>query len=245
KYNSNILITKGESGMTLHEKNKEPYNIPTVAKEVYDVVGAGDVVISALALAYSSCFDLQKSSIISNVAASIAVGKIGTSPVFQNELLNELVEESGKIKSWEELRNIVKELKFQNKKVVFTNGCFDILHTGHTRLLQFAKKQGDVLILGLNTDESITKLKGPTRPVNSQDKRAEVLANLDSINYITLFGEDTPLDLLETIRPQIIVKGGDWKSENVVGNHIAEVRIFPTIKGESTTSKIEKMKNNC
>lgn len=240
-YDANILITKSEKGMTLHEKNKESFNIPTQAKEVYDVTGAGDTVISTITLAYSCCADLKTSALLSNIAAGISVGKIGTSPVLKEELINELFRDESKIKSLEELKLLVDDLKLKNKKIVFTNGCFDILHTGHTRLLSFAKKQGDILILGLNSDDSVKRLKGETRPINAQEKRAEVISNFPQINFITIFEQDTPLELIEALRPDIIVKGGDWKPENVVGNHIAEIRIFNTIEGESTTNIIKKV----
>ncbi|MBI5066073.1 D-glycero-beta-D-manno-heptose-7-phosphate kinase [Candidatus Woesearchaeota archaeon] len=240
-YSSNILITKSEKGMTLHEKNKEAFNIPTQAKEVYDVTGAGDTVISTLTLAYSCCADLKTSALLSNIAAGISVGKIGTSPVLKEELINELFRDESKIKSLEELKLLINDLKLKNKKIVFTNGCFDILHTGHTRLLNFAKKQGDILILGLNSDDSVKRLKGESRPINVQEKRAEILSNFPQINYITIFEQDTPLELVESLRPDIIVKGGDWKPENVVGNHVAEIRIFNTIEGESTTNIIKKV----
>ncbi len=240
-YDANILITKSEKGMALHEKNKESFNIPTQAKEVYDVTGAGDTVISTITLAYSCCNDLKTSALISNIAAGISVGKIGTSTVLKEELINELFRDESKIKSLEELQLLVNDLKLKNKRIVFTNGCFDILHTGHTRLLSFAKKQGDVLILGLNSDDSVKRLKGETRPINTQEKRAEVISNFPQINFITIFEQDTPLELIESLRPDIIVKGGDWKPENVVGNHIAEIRIFNTIEGESTTNIIKKV----
>ncbi len=243
-YNSNILITKGEQGMSLYELGKEELNIPTQAKEVCDVTGAGDVVIAALALSYTCCKDLEKSARISNIAAGISVGKIGTAQVLQQELLEEVRQDSNKIKTLDELKSIIHDLKLKNKKIVFTNGCFDILHTGHTRLFSFAKKQGDILILGLNSDDSVKRLKGSERPINSQEKRAEVLANFSQIDYITLFEEDTPLNLVENLRPDIIVKGGDYKPENVVGNNIAEVRIFNTVEGESTTNALEKMKSD-
>lgn len=244
KYNANILITKGEQGMSLYELNKEPVNIPAKKRKFYDVTGAGDVVIATLALGYSVCKDLLKAAKISNTAAAISVSKIGSKPVLQQELLNELKLVNSKIKTLEELKIIINNLRIKNKKIVFTNGCFDILHTGHTRLLSFAKKQGDVLILGLNTDNSVKRLKGINRPVNSQEERAEVLSNIDSIDYIVFFDEDTPLNLVEELRPDIIVKGGDWKVENVVGNHIAEVRIFNTVEGKSTTNIIKKIKEN-
>lgn len=147
-----------------------------------------------------------------------------------------------KILTWNELKKVIDGLKAKGKRIVFTNGCFDIIHVGHVRYLKEAKKLGDVLIIGLNSDKSVSKIK-PGRPVNSQDQRAEVLSSLGMVDYVTMFDEDTPYELIKMLRPDILVKGGDWKKEDIVGSDIAkETHSLPYIKGISTTEIIEKIK---
>ncbi len=148
----------------------------------------------------------------------------------------------GKILNWNELKKALDDLKAKGKRIVFTNGCFDIIHLGHVRYLKEAKKLGDVLIIGLNSDKSVSKIK-TGRPVNSQDHRAEVLSSLGMVDYVTMFDEDTPYELIKMLRPDILVKGGDWKKEDIVGSDIAkETHSLPYIKGISTTEIIEKIK---
>ena len=152
-----------------------------------------------------------------------------------------------KIYSREKLKNKIDGLRDKGKKIVFTNGCFDILHVGHTRYLREAKKQGDILVLGLNSDESVRSLKGEKRPLMPENERADVVASLESVDYVTIFHESTPLELIEYLKPDVLVKGGDWKEKDVVGRESAEawggrVVIIPEIKGSSTTNIIEKVK---
>ncbi len=148
----------------------------------------------------------------------------------------------GKILNWDELKKVVDDAKASGKKVVFTNGCFDILHVGHVRYLKDAKALGDVLVIGLNSDKSVSIIK-PKRPINPQNHRAEILASLEMVDYITLFDEDTPYELIKLLQPDILVKGGDWKKEDIVGSDIAgETRSLPYIRGISTTEIIEKIK---
>lgn len=148
----------------------------------------------------------------------------------------------GKILSWNELKRAVDAAKAKGRKIVFTNGCFDILHIGHIRYLRDAKALGDVLVIGLNSDKSVSIIK-PGRPVNPQDRRAEILAALEMVDYISIFGEDTPYELIKAVQPDILVKGGDWKKEDIVGSDIAkETRSLPYVKGVSTTEIIEKIK---
>ncbi|HBR21534.1 MAG TPA: D-glycero-beta-D-manno-heptose 1-phosphate adenylyltransferase [Nitrospiraceae bacterium] len=147
-----------------------------------------------------------------------------------------------KILSWNELKKAVVGAKAAGKKVVFTNGCFDMLHIGHIRYLRDAKALGDVLVIGLNSDKSVSKIK-PGRPVNPQDHRAEILSSLEMVDYVTLFDEETPYELIKLLKPDIIVKGGDWRKEDIVGSDIAkETRSLPYVKGISTTKLIEKIK---
>ena len=152
----------------------------------------------------------------------------------------------GKILERGSLKTEVDRLKSEGKKIVFTNGCFDILHVGHVRYLKEARKLGDVLVLGLNSDSSVRSIKGENRPVVPEEERAEVIAELDCVDYVTLFGEDTPLALIECLRPDILVKGGDWAEENVVGRESVRrwggrVAIIPQVEGKSTTNIIEKV----
>ena len=152
-----------------------------------------------------------------------------------------------KLKTWEEIAGIIKDLKNQNKKIVFTNGCFDILHSGHVQYLAEAKELGDILILGLNSDSSVKRLKGETRPINNESERVVVLSALCSISYIVIFNEDTPYKLINHIKPNILVKGGDWRSKDIVGFDIVssyngEVKSLSFIEGKSTTDIINKLK---
>lgn len=189
---------------------------------------------------------------LANIAAGIEVGKIGVVPVSKDEILNELASEgnqkSGKIKTVEMLENILKEHRRRNDKVVFTNGCFDILHVGHIEYLKFARKQGDLLVVGLNTDSSIKKLKGPNRPIVSQDERAKMLAALEDVSYVVLFDELTPMSIITSLKPEILVKGEDWKDAGVVGQEFVEsyggkVVLAPLVEGISTTNIVSRIIN--
>jgi D-beta-D-heptose 7-phosphate kinase/D-beta-D-heptose 1-phosphate adenosyltransferase len=148
----------------------------------------------------------------------------------------------GKILNWNELKDVIERLKVDGKKVVFTNGCFDIIHIGHVRYLKEAKMLGDILVVGLNSDRSVSVIK-PGRPINNQDQRAEILSSLEMVDYVTIFDEETPYELIKLIQPNVIVKGGDWKKEDIVGSDIIkETRNLPYIKGMSTSEIIEKIK---
>lgn len=148
----------------------------------------------------------------------------------------------GKILDWNELRNIIDKLKSDSKKIVFTNGCFDIIHAGHVRYLREAKRLGDILVVGLNSDNSVSKIK-PSRPINPQNHRAEVLSSLEMVDYVVIFNEETPYELIKLIRPDVLVKGGDWNKEEIVGSDIAkETHSLPYIKGISTSKIIERIK---
>jgi len=243
-----VIITLSEDGIAIYED--ELTKIPTVAKEVYDVTGAGDTVIASLAFALGAKRSLHQAVYFANEAAAVVVGKIGSATVTLSEI-DTYVSELGKsssdmhIKSQAELAEIVKWLKSQNKKIVFTNGCFDILHYGHVRYLEEAKSYGDILIIGLNSDSSVRRLKGEERPINSEDDRAYILASLEAVNYVVHFSEDTPYELIKALEPDILVKGGDYKGKNVVGSDIVKiVRLVDFVDGKSTTSTIEKIKQS-
>ena len=252
QFGSHILITRGREGMSLFEKNKKPLHVPTNAREVYDVCGAGDTVIATIGIALASGNTLEESIILSNKAAGIAVGKIGNATVASKELFQKIEKENKKIKIRKEIKDVVKFLKKDGRKIVFTNGCFDILHIGHTRLFQFAKDQGDVLILGLNTDASVKRLnKGSNRPIVNEKERAEILSELHSVDYIVFFDENTPVEIISELKPDVIVKGGDYNPKDykkmpeakIVHNYGGKVKIFKTVDGKATTKIINKIKN--
>lgn len=245
-----VLITRGADGMSLFQKNGKITNISTKAREVYDVSGAGDTVISVLGMIVFAGYSIADAARLANIAAGIEVGKIGTSTVTKDEIIHYLDEGEfkarGKILSYPELRQIVSLAKNKKKKVVFTNGCFDLLHIGHIKYLQQARSYGDLLIIGLNDDNSVRKLKGPKRPLIEQDERAHLLAALDCVDYIVLFSELTPERLIKEIKPDILVKGGDYTKDKVVGRDIVEsyggrVELVPVVKGMSTSNIVKKI----
>lgn len=214
------------------------------AKDVYDVSGAGDTVLACVAQQLSSGADLKTAAQMSNLAASIAVSKKGTTVVTEAELQQALksLHWHHKLLTQNELLSQVRQARREGKKVVFTNGCFDVIHRGHIQYLQEARALGDLLILGLNSDESVQILKGPERPVNSQDDRAYVLGNLQSVDWICVFDEETPIDLIQAIRPDILVKGGDYTAEEVVGAEFAKsVKIVDYVEGYSTSNTLKKL----
>jgi len=241
------LITLSEDGIAIYDNELRVH--PTVAREVYDVTGAGDTVIASLAFALSCGYEIDKAVKFSNLSAGVVVGKIGSATATLNEIieyessLNKSTSDSH-IKSFEEITLLSQELKKRGKRVVFTNGCFDILHVGHVKYLEEAKSYGDVLILGLNSDESVSRLKGPTRPVNTEDDRAYILASLEAVDYVVKFYDDTPYELIKAIKPHILVKGGDYEGKEVVGQDIVdELRLVNFVEGKSTTKTIERIKD--
>ncbi|CAA6800241.1 MAG: ADP-heptose synthase (EC / D-glycero-beta-D-manno-heptose 7-phosphate kinase [uncultured Sulfurovum sp.] len=241
------LITLSEDGIAIFDDNLRKH--PTVAREVYDVTGAGDTVIASLGFSLSCGYDIDKAVKFANLAAGVVVGKIGSATATLNEIieyessLNKSTSDSH-IKTLDEIELLSTELKKRGKKVVFTNGCFDILHVGHVKYLEEAKSYGDVLILGLNSDESVSRLKGPTRPVNTEDDRAYILASLEAVDYVVKFYDDTPYELIKAVAPHILVKGGDYEGKEVVGQDIAdELRLVNFVEGKSTTKTIERIKD--
>lgn len=239
----NIIITLGDEGLKLLNKDGS-YLVPVVKNEVYDVTGAGDTILSFLALGYLAGIDIKNSCVLANKAGSIKVGKFGTYAI---NLLDMFTVDNNKILNRDILYDFCSLLKEYGKKVVFTNGCFDIVHSGHIHVLKEAKKQGDVLILGLNSDSSIKRLKGKSRPIFKEEERLELLSSFEFIDYIVVFDEDTPLEVIKLIRPDVLVKGADYKDKYVVGtNEIkeygGELVLVDLIEGRSTTNVIEKLK---
>lgn len=245
-----LLITRSEQGMSLFTAGSAAVHIPTVAREVFDVSGAGDTVLATLALAIACGCPMAEAAGLANVAAGIAVAKLGTSVVTPQEIIDAVAlghrDSDSKIKSLDVLAVLVAAEKRKGKRIVFTNGCFDLLHAGHVKYLQKARRLGDLLILGLNSDASVRRLKGPKRPLICQDERAHILAALDCIDYVVIFDEDTPLDLITALQPDILAKGGDYALADVVGREIVEaqggrVELVSFVDGKSTTNIIERV----
>jgi len=242
------LITLSEQGVAIYDDKLRTH--PTVAREVFDVTGAGDTVLASLGFALACAYEIDDSVEFANLAAGVVVGKIGSATATLNEIieyessLNKSTSDEH-IKTLSEIAILSKELKARGKNIIFTNGCFDILHAGHVRYLETAKSYGDVLILGLNSDRSVTTLKGEGRPINIQMDRAYILAALEAVDYVVVFDEDTPYDLIKAIKPHVLVKGGDYKGKEVVGQDIAdELKLVQFVDGKSTTKTIEKIQKS-
>ncbi|MDG2944105.1 bifunctional D-glycero-beta-D-manno-heptose-7-phosphate kinase/D-glycero-beta-D-manno-heptose 1-phosphate adenylyltransferase HldE [Bisgaard Taxon 10/6] len=244
-----LLVTRSEKGMTLLRPNQPAFHLPTEAKEVYDVTGAGDTVISVLATALADGRSFEEACYLANVAAGIVVGKLGTSTVSTVELENAIHGRTATgfgIMSEAELKSAVKLAKDRGEKVVMTNGCFDILHPGHVSYLENARKLGDRLIVAVNTDASVKRLKGETRPINDLASRMAVLAGLSSVDWLVAFDEDTPQRLIAEILPDLLVKGGDYKPEEIAGSkevwaNGGDVLVLNFENGCSTSNVIKKI----
>ena len=242
------LITLSEDGIATYDDKVKVF--PTVAKEVFDVTGAGDTVIASIAFALSAGKNIEETAAFANLAAGVVVGKIGSATVTIDEIeeyeasLHKSTSDAH-IKTFEDIKTIVERYRTNGKRVVFTNGCFDILHVGHVKYLQIAKSFGDVLIVGLNSDESVSRLKGPTRPVNIAQDRAYLLAALEAVDFVVPFESDTPYDLIKMIEPDVLVKGGDYEGKAVIGTEFAgELKLVDFVDGKSTTKTIEKIQGN-
>lgn len=242
------VITLSEDGIAIFDDKLTVK--PTVAREVYDVTGAGDTVLAALGYMTALGYDIYKSVEFANLAAGVVVGKVGSATATLDEIedYKSSLHKSGPeahIKSKDEMIKIVSNLKSKGKKIVFTNGCFDILHRGHVSYLDKAKSLGDVLILGLNSDASVKRLKGDDRPINNEEDRAFVLAALEAVDFVVIFDEDTPYELISVLKPNILVKGADYEGKEVVGSDLVdEVKLIEFVNGRSTTRTIEKIKGN-
>ncbi len=249
-----LAVTRGEEGITLIDDgliNNGVHHIAASAKQVFDVSGAGDTVIATLAAGLMHGLTSLEALTVANLAAGVVVGKVGTVPITQADLIEALQAEQGseqahKICDLVQLMAKVAIWKTQKQKIVFTNGCFDLLHAGHVTYLEAAKKRGDKLILGLNTDRSVSAIKGPSRPVVHENDRARVLAALESVDAVILFDEDTPLNIINAIKPNIIAKGSDYSADQVVGGREVqswggEIALIDLVEGRSTSNIIQKM----
>ena len=245
-----LLVTRSEEGMSLFSRDSQPVHIATVAREVFDVSGAGDTVLASLAVGMAARLGMAEAARLANIAAGIAVGKLGTSTVSPEEIINAVAlshsDSDSKIKNRDVLTAVIAAEKARGRQIVFTNGCFDLLHAGHVKYLQKARTLGDLLVLGLNSDASVRRLKGEKRPLIGEEERAHILAALDCIDYVVLFDEDTPLELITALKPHILAKGGDYTADGVVGKDVVEayggrVELVSFVDGKSTTNIIERI----
>lgn len=247
----NLLLTRSEKGMTLFSTINPPFNIQSQAQEVFDVTGAGDTVIATLASALAAGETLEQSVQLANYAAGVVVGKLGTSVVTRNELeiaLNKVSGQSalGGVLDHNQVKALILKAKAKKQKVVMTNGCFDILHVGHIEYLKQARSKGDLLVVAVNSDESVSRLKGATRPINTLKDRMLMLSALQCVDVVVPFDEDTPELLYSELLPDLLVKGGDYTVDQIAGSDAVtsaggEVVVIPFVTGYSTTKMIERI----
>jgi D-beta-D-heptose 7-phosphate kinase/D-beta-D-heptose 1-phosphate adenosyltransferase len=245
-----LTVTMSEKGIRVLSPTGV-YHSPARAREVFDVSGAGDTVIATLAAGLAGKLHLHTAVELANLAAGIVVGKVGTVPIAQHELITVLTPSSGlnsgeKVLDLERVKLRVAEWRASGETIVFTNGCFDLLHVGHITLLEDCRRFGSKLVLGLNTDASVSRLKGPSRPIVGERERARVMSALAAVDAVVLFDEETPLELIRSLKPNVLVKGGDYTVETVIGHEdvIASggrVEIVPTVEGFSTTNLVKKL----
>jgi D-beta-D-heptose 7-phosphate kinase/D-beta-D-heptose 1-phosphate adenosyltransferase len=246
-----LLVTRGEHGMTLLRPGLPELHLPARAREVFDVTGAGDTVIAVLAAAVAAGSDLEQASALANIAAGIVVGKVGTAVVSAPELRRAAQRDQGSERgalSLEQLQLAIADARSQGERVVFTNGCFDIIHAGHVAYLEQARNLGDRLVVAVNSDASVRRLKGKGRPINPADRRMTVLAGLEAVDWVVVFEDDTPLEMLTTLEPEVLVKGGDYAGkESVVGWELVEayggeVRVLDFVDDVSTSAIVSRIR---
>tara|TARA_R110001599_G_scaffold353459_1_gene592519 strand:- start:225036 stop:226466 length:1431 start_codon:yes stop_codon:yes gene_type:complete len=246
-----LLVTRGEHGMTLLRPGLPEVHLPARAREVFDVTGAGDTVIAVLAAAIAAGSDYEQASALANIAAGIVVGKLGTAVVSAPELRRAVQRDQGSERgalSLEQLQIAIADARSQGERVVFTNGCFDIIHAGHVAYLEQARQLGDRLIVAVNSDESVRRLKGKGRPINPADRRMAVLAGLEAVDWVVVFEHDTPRELLTILQPEVLVKGGDYTDKkSVVGWELVEayggeVRVLDFVDNVSTTAIVNRIR---
>jgi D-beta-D-heptose 7-phosphate kinase/D-beta-D-heptose 1-phosphate adenosyltransferase len=244
-----VLVTLDRDGMALVRADGRSVLVPTRPRQVYDITGAGDMVLAVVGLCLASGADYDEAAALGNVAGGLEVEKIGVALLSRQEILRDLIDhhrpEAGKRFDTEILIGEVGRRRQAGQKVVFTNGCFDLLHVGHVRLLREAAALGDFLVVGINSDASVRKLKGPTRPINREEDRAELLAALECVDAVTVFDAETPLALIEAIAPDVLVKGGDYRADQVVGRAEVEATggrlvLVPLAEGHSSSGLLRK-----
>lgn len=244
------VVTCGKDGMLLADRNRKLLELKSDVKEVFDVTGAGDTVLAYIAVGLASGNSVDAALIKSNIAAGIQVSKFGTSPVYEHEVNQfEIKETNSYSRKIIDLDTVKKILNHNHKKVVFTNGCFDILHIGHITYLNKAARLGDLLIVGINSDASVKRLKGSNRPINNIGQRAAVLSSLEFVDYVIVFDEDKPTRLISEIKPDVLVKGADYAKKEIVGWDIVEayggeVKTIDLVNGVSTTNIIQKIEED-
>lgn len=246
-----VLVTRSAKGLTLVCRGRDALHLPTRAREVADVSGAGDTLVAALAVAIGAGASLPDAATLANATAGISVGKQGTATVSRQELLDvlhldDLVQTDRKVVELDAARDIVRDWQRRGLKVGFANGCFDLIHPGHVRLLSEARAACDRLIVALNTDASVKRLKGPNRPLQNEMARATVMASMAPVDMVTLFDEDTPYEMIQVLRPDVLVKGSDYTVEQVVGHDLVQswggkVVLVTLKEGHSTTNTIRRM----
>ncbi len=245
-----LLVTRGEQGMTLLRPGRPEFHLPTQAREVYDVTGAGDTVISVLAAALAAGEPWEAATALANLAAGLVVGKLGTATVSVPELrraVHEMSDSGGGVVNEEQLLLAVADARAHGERIVMTNGCFDILHAGHVAYLEAARRLGDRLVVAVNDDDSVRRLKGAGRPINPLERRMAVLAGLASVDWVVPFSEDTPERLICRVRPDVLVKGGDYRPEDIAGGDCVraaggEVRVLGFEDGCSTSAIIRAIR---
>lgn len=247
----NVLVTRSQDGMTLVTGDGAVHHLPAEAREVFDVSGAGDTVVAAMAAAMASGAPLPEAAKLANLAAGIVVGKVGTAVVYASDLVtslhqSDLLGGEVKVAGWGAAIDQVARWRHKGQKIGFANGCFDLLHPGHVSLLAQARAQCDRLVVGLNSDQSVKRLKGESRPVQTEVSRAIVLASLASVDLVVVFGEDTPIELIKALRPDVLVKGADYTIDKVVGADLVQgwggrVFLADLEAGHSTTATIARM----
>lgn len=247
-----LLITRGENGMTLLRPDAPELHLPARAQEVFDVTGAGDTVVSVLAAALAAGDSLAESTALANLAAGLVVGKLGTAAISAPELRRATLREQGSgrgVMSSDQLLIAVQDARAHGESIVFTNGCFDIIHAGHVGYLTQARKLGDRLVVAINDDDSVHSLKGAGRPINPLERRMAVLAGLEAVDWVVSFSEDTPEPLLEKLQPEVVVKGGDYTVDEVVGaeyvnSYGGSVQVLEFLDDCSTSAIVEKLQEN-
>ncbi len=248
-----ILVTCGKEGMVYYEGNAPPYRIGTKARQVFDVSGAGDTVLAVLGLGIAAGYSIKEAVALANTAAGIVVGKVGTATVSKSELaagLNLIPDPTlHKQKTVAELSAVVQKLQKSGKRIVLTNGCFDLLHVGHIMLLAASKQLGDILVVAIDDDDSVEKVKGPGRPVIKSAERLRIISALDSVDYVVVFSSHQLNDLIETLRPAVLTKGSNYGADTVMGREIVErfggrVEIIPTTENISASRIIKNIQTN-
>jgi D-beta-D-heptose 7-phosphate kinase/D-beta-D-heptose 1-phosphate adenosyltransferase len=247
-----VCVTLDAEGSALIGPGGTCEHVPTTSRDVYDVTGAGDAVLAALAVAVASGAELREAAALANVAGGLEVEKFGCVPIRREEVIGEILlqhhRESGKVRTLEQLLPELARRRARHEKIAFTNGCFDLLHAGHAANFAYCRQHADVLVVGLNSDTSARRLgKGADRPVVPQEDRAAVLAAMQDVDYVVLFDDDTPLALIEAIQPDVLLKGADWAGRAVVGQSVVEARggkvlLVPLLEGRSTTALLERIR---